>query len=242
MSDGFDVAEAVGGGIVDRQRAWAFVRDFASAWGAPLSDADATPAAELARAEAALGLRFPAALREAHALFGARLDLVSNLDPLLTPDEVFVHDGLGGVLVYRSENQGCAFWGVRLEDLHLDDPPVFVEARHGWVRFMDRLSVAIVELVLSEALIGDGRLCDASELSADLVGVAGERFRRVALPDYPMWTGAEDYPVRWFSAPGKLLRQDGLGVGCVLHVRGRTRGDLEAICQTIPGQWRWGVG
>jgi hypothetical protein len=39
----------------------------------------------------------------------ARPDLVANQDPLLLPHEMFVHDECGGVLVFRSENQGCAF-------------------------------------------------------------------------------------------------------------------------------------
>ncbi|WP_256098618.1 hypothetical protein [Streptomyces agglomeratus] len=78
---------------------------------------------------------------------------------MLPPAEMFVHDECGGVLVFRSENQGCAFWGVRPADLGQDDPPVFVQARHGWVPFLDRVSLACVELVLSEVrtLAGGGR-------------------------------------------------------------------------------------
>ncbi|MFI8896311.1 SMI1/KNR4 family protein [Streptomyces paradoxus] len=241
MTGAFDVAEALKGGISDRERAGAFIRGFAAAWGEPLTEGDGMPAAELARAEARLGFSLPTALSDVYALVGARLDLVGNQDPLLPPAEMFVHDDCGGVLVFRSENQGCAFWGVRLRDLDQDDPPVFVQARHGWVQFLDRVSLACVELVLSEALFGaGGRLYNACELPADLLGAVPERFQRVALPDYPMWTGPEDFPVRWFSAPGQLLRQDGLGVHSWLHVRGRTRADLEAICATVPGQWALG--
>ncbi|GAA2952239.1 hypothetical protein GCM10010478_61010 [Streptomyces erythrogriseus] len=95
-----------------------------------------------------------------------------------------MHDECGGVLVFRSENQGCAFWGVRLGDLDQDDPPVFVQARHGWVPFLDRVSLACIELVLSETLFGGGgRLYNACELPADLLEAVPERFKRVALPD-----------------------------------------------------------
>ncbi|CAL9308726.1 hypothetical protein SUDANB148_04405 [Streptomyces sp. SudanB148_2056] len=116
-------------------------------------------------------------------LLGLRSSLVANQDPLLPPAEIFVHDECGGVLVFRSENQGCAFWGVRLNDLDQDDPPVFVQARHGWVPFLDRVSLACVELVLNEALFGGGgRLYNACELPADLLEAVPERFQRVALP------------------------------------------------------------
>ncbi|MEU7648759.1 DUF5958 family protein [Streptomyces huasconensis] len=51
MVDAFDVAQALRGGIPDRARAWAFVRDFAAAWAEPLADGAGTPTEELARAE-----------------------------------------------------------------------------------------------------------------------------------------------------------------------------------------------
>ncbi|WP_251018227.1 SMI1/KNR4 family protein [Streptomyces sp. ISL-1] len=188
------------------------------------------------QAEAALGCSLPLALREVYELLGARPDLTGNQDPLLPASELFVHDEFGGVLVFRSENQGCAFWGVRLSDLDQDDPPVFVQSRHGWEPFLDRVSLACVELVLSETLFGDdGRLYNACELPSDLLDTVPRRFQRVALPDYPMWVGLKDS--RWFSAPGKLLRQDGIGVHSWLHARGRTRADLESICDVVPGRW-----
>ncbi|MFK0153280.1 SMI1/KNR4 family protein [Streptomyces sp. NPDC090493] len=241
MSGSFDVAQALDGGVSDRDRAWTFIRSFPAAWGEPLVEDAVSLTAELARTEATLGRSLPVALHEVYALVGTRPDLVANQDPLLPPHEMFVHDECGGVLVFRSENQGCAFWGVRLTDLDQDDPPVLVQARHGWVPFMDRVSLACVELVLSEALFGGGgQLYNACELPAGLLRKVPERFQQVPLPDYPMWTGPEDFPVRWFSAPGKLLRQDGLGVHSWLHVRGRARADLDAICATIPGRWSLG--
>lgn len=241
MTGRFDVAQALDGGIADRGQCWTFIRAFAGSWGDPLAEDDGTPRAELAQAEKALGCDLPTALKEFHMLAGGRTDLVANQDPLLPPAEMFVHDECGGVLVFRSENQGCALWGVRLADLDRDDPPVVVQARHGWIPFMDRVSIACVELVLSEALFGaGGRLYNACELPRDLLGAATERFRRVQLPDYPMWTGPEESPVRWFSAPGKLLRQDGLGAHSWLHARGRYRADLDAICGTVPGRWSQG--
>ncbi|MEU7331027.1 hypothetical protein [Streptomyces parvus] len=131
MVDAFDVARALRGGIPDRARAWAFVRDFAAAWAEPLADSAGTRPEELERAEETLGLALPTALREAYSLLGARHDLTGNQDPLLRPSELFVHDEFGGVLVFRSENQGCAFRGVRRRDLGQDDPPVFVQSREG---------------------------------------------------------------------------------------------------------------
>ncbi|TXS14747.1 SMI1/KNR4 family protein [Streptomyces sp. adm13(2018)] len=241
MFGSLDVAQALRGGIRDRRQAWDFVRDFAAAWSASLGDDSGTQGAELEQAEAALGFRLPVALREGYSLLGAtRHDLTGNQDPLLPPSELFVHDEFGGVLVFRSENQGCAFWGVRLRDLDQDDPPVFVQSRDGWIPFLERISLAWVELVLSETLFSDDRLYNACELPPELIHEVPRLFTHAELPDYPMWTGVEEAPVRWFSAPGKLLRLDGQGDHSWLHVRGRTAADLEAIYATVPGQWACG--
>ncbi|MFE2599836.1 SMI1/KNR4 family protein [Streptomyces sp. NPDC059396] len=238
MVDEFDVAQALRGGIPDRARAWAFVRDFAAAWAEPLADDAGTRAEELERAEETLGLALPTVFREAYSLLGTRHDLTGNQDPLLQPSELFVHDEFGGMLVFRSENQGCALWGVRLRDLDRDDPPVFVQSRDGWIPFLERVSLACIELVLSETLLdGEGRLYNACELPVGLIRELPIRFARVEFPAYPMWTGKEESPVCWFSAPGKLLRLDGLSDHSWLHVRGRTSADLESLCATIPGHW-----
>ncbi|WP_330461552.1 SMI1/KNR4 family protein [Streptomyces sp. NBC_00820] len=81
MNGGFDVAQALDGTVLDRGRVWAFVRDFAAAWGDPPTGKDGTSPAELTRAEAALGCSLPTALREFYGLVGARPDLVANVLP-----------------------------------------------------------------------------------------------------------------------------------------------------------------
>lgn len=237
MVSDFDVDRAIRSGLSDRSQAWEFIRAFAAGWYIPLTEGDGLHETDLQKVEARLGLPLPTALREAYLLFGRRPDLFERQDPMLRPSDLFVHEDLGGVLVFRSENQGCAFWGVRLTDLNESDPPVVVQSRDGWRPFMDRVSLACVELVLSEALFADGSLYNACELPADAMDLVPELFERVALPDYPMWTGDDDSPVRWYSAPGLLLRQDGLTAFSWLHVRGQSLAHLAAACTAVPGRW-----
>ncbi|MGW6883171.1 SMI1/KNR4 family protein [Streptomyces goshikiensis] len=236
MSD-FDAAEAMRDGISDRSEAWDFIRVFAAGWYAPLTNGDGVGEEELKQVEGELGLPLPTALREAYMLFGRRPELFDHQDPMLPPSELFVHEDLGGVLCFRSENQGCAFWGVRLCDLGEADPPVVVQSTEGWRPFMDRLSLACVELLLSEGLFSDGSLYNACELPAGVEREVPRLFQRVDLPNYPMWTGDDASPVRWFSAPGLLLRQDGLTAESWLHVRGKTQAHLSAACTAVPGRW-----
>ncbi|MFE7044237.1 SMI1/KNR4 family protein [Streptomyces atratus] len=238
MPDAFDVATALRGGVINRSRAWDFVRNFAAAWtDCPLQASDGAEEAELDAAEEELGFVLPVALREGYALFGRRADLTSGQDPLVPPTGLYVDAGCGGALVFRRENQDCAVWGIPLDQIEQDDPPVVVESHDGWIPFLDRMSLAWVELVLSESLFASGSQHDACELPDALVPDLHARYNPVDLSDHPMWVGPDDSPLRWYSAPGRLLRRDGVQDHSWVHVRGQTAVDLDAIRSDLPGLW-----
>jgi hypothetical protein len=235
MAGGFDAGGALRAGLSDRRQAWDFIRRFAAGRAEPLKAGDGVGEAELRAAEQCIGAALPAALREAYLLFGARADLTANQDPLLPPHKLGL-DESGTTVVFRVENQRCAAWGVRAADLASVDPPVYVRHRGGWEPFLERLSTACVEMVLTEVLLAPGKPGNMCELPAELITMVESAYEHMALPEYPLW--AEPcITVRWFSAPGKLLRMDGRGPYCWLSVRGRTQADLESICATIPGPW-----
>lgn len=235
-----DVSVVLRGGVQNRSQAWDFVRWFADAWtGCPLRAEDGCAQNELATAEADLGFELPAALREGFELFGQRDDLTRQQDPLVRPTGLYVDDALNGVLIFRHENQGCAYWGIPLDEIEQEDPPVLVESSEGWIPFFDRMSLAWVELVLSESLFGadNHNLYDACELPDTLMPNLQARYVRVDLPDHPMWASKNDSPVRWYAAPGRLVRRDGIEDESWIHARGHTPADLEAIRAELPGLW-----
>ncbi|MFF8691860.1 SMI1/KNR4 family protein [Streptomyces sp. NPDC015144] len=205
----------------DRQAAWSFVRAFARDWSPrPLTAADGRASAELDAAAERLGLPLPAALREAHHLLGLRPDLTSNQDTLLAPEDLYLDEDRG-VLVFRVENQSCAYWGIRVTDLGQEDPPVVFRldvprpTADDWIAWLDRLSVALVELVLSEALCADEDLMgwlDPEDIPA--------AFRRLPLPEYPT---AQLPGSRWYAHDGVVIRDDH---GTAL-LRARTEADLD---------------
>lgn len=82
VAGGFDVSRAVGSGLGDRQRVWGFIAEFAAAWARPLSPGDGYSEDVLWAVGERLGVRLPAALREAYLLFGRRSDLTAQQDPL----------------------------------------------------------------------------------------------------------------------------------------------------------------
>jgi hypothetical protein len=236
MAAGFDIDQEVAASLGSRQGAWRFIRRFAESWLTPLSDDDGWTEADLQAAEGRLGLRLPPAIREAYGLFGRRQDLTSVQDRLLGPDELEV-DLTGEVLIYRVENQSVAVWGVPLAAMAQADPPV-VLARNfedvGWEPFLERFSVACVEMVLSESLFSaPAELSDNRELDPAEVVLVGQRLARLAVPDYPMWA-LPGGSVRWFVGPEVLVFDF---AGTWLWVRARTTGGLDAVRVALPGEW-----
>ncbi|MFG2716575.1 hypothetical protein ACGFX2_39590 [Streptomyces goshikiensis] len=107
MTQGFELAASLAGGVEGRSGAWSFIQGFAAHWARALESGDGWTEADLVAAGKRLGVRLPAALREAYLLFGRRRDLTSNHDVLLGPSELYVDDA-EEALVFRHENEGAA--------------------------------------------------------------------------------------------------------------------------------------
>lgn len=229
MVDAFDV-QAELAGVGDRASAWRFIEGFAAAWAVPLTAADGWDDTVLDEAEARLGVPLPAAMREAYALFGRRDDLTRNQDELLEPKQLYLHDGL---LVFRDENQGAARWGA---DTSAPDSRVMIRAdladeeAERWEPWLDRFSLACVEMVLSESLHADEELADYRETDEDDLEVL-ERYARLPIPEYP----AGEVPgTRWFAGPDVILRED---QRAWLTVRARTVDALRTVCDDFGDGW-----
>ncbi len=87
----------------------------------PWREGDGYPEADLVLAEASLGIRLPALLREFYLYWGTRDDLCRSRERVLRPQELFVRSGS---LVFCIENQGVLYWGIRPEFACEHDPPV----------------------------------------------------------------------------------------------------------------------
>ncbi|AKL70903.1 MULTISPECIES: SMI1/KNR4 family protein [Streptomyces] len=237
MTRAFELAASLAGGVEGRSGAWSFIQAFAAHWARALESGDGWAEADLVAAEERLGVRLPAALREAYLLFGRRRDLTSNHDVLLGPAELYVDDAKEA-LVFRHENQGAASWGILLDSLQDDDPAVFIrpdladESAEQWEGWLERLSLCFVEIVLSESLQADEELCDFLDADDDSIGLLGENAVRLPFPAYP--TGEDEHAIRWFLSQDVLLRSDG---GLAVLARGRTAEDLDRVRDLIPGDW-----
>ena len=103
------------------QELWNEIQLFAARFLRPFSDLDGFPEADLLAAQRRLNLQLPTTLFEFYRRFASARNIWSKQDPLLTPDEFIVRDG---VLLFEFENQGNWRIGIRLADLAQADPPV----------------------------------------------------------------------------------------------------------------------
>jgi hypothetical protein len=217
----------------NRHRGWEFVRALTAAFGRPVVDGDGVDAALVQVSEDRIGFALPAVLREAYLLFGRRRDLTAAQDILVSPQSLDVDPD--GVLVFRMEAQGCASWGVPARAMGQDDPPVMVNVGDGWLPYSDRLSVVLVEMVMSEVMLSaDERNVDNRELDDTTNALVNARFDPLPLPVFPFWAGMEGPGVRWFAGPDVLLRNDG---ETWLWVHGRTPAAVQAVRERLSGKW-----
>lgn len=123
-----------------RSARWMLLRDVAAQWYPPISTDDGVPSADLDSAESRLDVSFPVALREWYTLAGRRTDIWSRQDRFLSPDEFRIN---GDHVIFLIENQDVVEWGIRADDLGLDDPPVYsssVDDPKVWLRENDSIS------------------------------------------------------------------------------------------------------
>jgi hypothetical protein len=179
----------------------------------------------------------PGSLREMYALIGNRDDLTRHQDHLLRPAQLCIDDE---VLVFRLENQGVAHWGVPLGEVGEPDPPVvfrrysYMSADGPWHPFLSRVSLAGVEMLLSEWMLSNDEFADNRGLDEEAIGLLERQFVRLPMPDYPMWAEPSGAPTRWFGGRGAVLRND---ADVWLWAQADSSDAIARVRQALPGEW-----
>ncbi|WP_341843632.1 SMI1/KNR4 family protein [Chitinophaga caseinilytica] len=78
---------------------------------------------DIAAAEARLGCRLPAVLRDYYRTMGRFEALNTAFNRLLPPEKLYLSDS--GMLVFYTENQDVVIWGIDHEDFGKPDPAVY---------------------------------------------------------------------------------------------------------------------
>ena len=119
------------------------------------NDGDGWDESSVNAAEALLQVTFPSILRNFYLSWGKRSDYASSCENLLNPKQCFIHFGH---LIYCIENQAVLLWGIPLDTLNQDDPPVYYtynnENNAEWKLSHKHLTIFLDALYYSHAFAG----------------------------------------------------------------------------------------
>lgn len=97
----------------------------------------------------------PACLREYYLALGQHEAINQTHNRLLSPAEIYRTDS--GYMVFYEENQAVAVWGIKEEDLHLTNPPVYGSYdmdREEWFRDADTTEKFLLSMAYWNAALG----------------------------------------------------------------------------------------
>jgi hypothetical protein len=165
---------------------WDPMLRFAERWiPSPRRESNGVSEDQCDAAEARLGIKIPAAVREWYRLFAMRPDMSGDDrgNRAVPIDELAVCDGR--VDLYW-ENQGVLSWGVRVSDWHHDDPPVVAIET-------EVCSLGVVNRTCSEfyfqMMLHQAKWASLSAYGyGDVAKVVAEHYPRLPLPVWP-WAG-----------------------------------------------------
>ena len=178
-----------------QQDRWSLLKDFIAEWHGPLEDGDGYSAAELDAAEQRIGLKLPEALREWYQLAGQREDVVATQNHLMRPQDLNIVDGL---LVFHSENQDVVEWGIKPDDLHLPDPPVYLNdsGRHdepqALIQENKTLSEFALQMVVCDTMITQDRTISVRQARDEIVARIEHEYIQFNFPEW-QWLGGSHF-------------------------------------------------
>jgi hypothetical protein len=90
----------------------------------PQNTHDGFSEAQMVELEQKLGMRLPAVLRKYYCTLGKQPAINYSHNRLLQPGNE-IEFSADRYLIFYEENQGVVYWGIKEEDLQLDNPPVW---------------------------------------------------------------------------------------------------------------------
>jgi hypothetical protein len=155
-------------------------------------------------------------------------------------DHLFAADGdwrRGNYLMIAIENQACAYWGIPLDELERDDPPVFVDRGDGWMQENPTVSeFAITWLAYSIKWSEHNRRWANSGTDNSALRLVIDNLPRLKLTDWhwPTW------PTRFFGSWDLIVEANGEGEDIWIWVSARTDEAFDRFCDLLkPAHIRW---
>lgn len=197
------------------QDRWAAIKQFVAQWHRPLAPEDGLLLEDIREAQSWSEVPFPQALQEWYLLGGSRRDLNAAQNRLLSPAELEVR---AEHVVFFVENQNVVRWGIRVSDLGMADPPVYLDndftvptapPAHPWLLENATLSEFLLQMIMVHTLVGmpaqEHVFRGWAEIDASTLEQIATLFPRFNLP---LWHWPR-YPTQFFGMDEVLLLVDG---------------------------------
>jgi len=186
---------------------------------------------ELLDAEARIGMVLPRSLRAAHRQILTSPGMNSQ-DRFIPAASLRADDGF---LIFRVENQGCAYWAVRADDCS-DDPHVWISTMGDtWQPDNGPLSSFIVDSALSEAIF-TAEHCNNGSIDPDQVPPLRAHYSELDVELFTFWPEPLSHRV-FFGGVDTLIAVDAdtwLWVAC------RSEEALARATGIVPTDWLMG--
>ena len=128
----------------ERPARWALLFKLIAGWYRPVSQGDGYENDVLDRCQNQNGIILPLAMREWYTTTGRMDDIWCCQDLLVEPEKLRFE---AGILTFYRENQCVTSWGIRQDELLLEDPPVVVRDENDeWVVQSLRLSEFVLHM------------------------------------------------------------------------------------------------
>jgi hypothetical protein len=235
----------------DPENRFAILLDLAMIFSGTSREAWGYSAERVDAVQETLGIRLPESLARWYTTVGAVSALTSSQNRLRPPERLQVRDG---VLLLYDENQGCTVWGIPVDALAQQDPPVVLDrsdelqpSRPIWRRESDSLSSFSLSVALTEICVSGAGFGGHAEV--DAIGLASLRRSLRQVPVQPLRWPQGDLDTGFLVGDDLIVFfQDGLadspslGPITFLYVGAAEDNAADYLLERVqPGHLDWGA-
>jgi hypothetical protein len=133
---------------------------------------------ELQAQEQRLNIKLPAALRTYYAALGKHKEMNQTQDSLILPEQL--HVDRNGRMVFYTENQFAAVWGILLTDMEQDDPPVYISySDDNWQREGSTVSAFLTAMAHLQAIFAFRYSANSTGVDEAVIKVVEQHWKKL---------------------------------------------------------------
>lgn len=134
---------------------------------------------EILNCEIRLSITLPSILKEYYLQLGNNSQLNQTQYFLLLPNKIYFDKG--DHLIFYSENQGNAIWGIKREELNFENPQVYITYNNDNWTSEGKLLDFLAAMAYLQSIFAFQFNANAVDISKDLENIVRDNWERVAL-------------------------------------------------------------